>query len=174
MAFLQHNATAPATHCNLKGKIKMQKQPEIAVRLYENAKFGTTYAKGLYHSAVFNASADVLNPSVKYLMDFYTLERWQHTARTDGQMVTLNIVCESEPSDALFSWILRYDCTTKAKTLVDGFASLDPSTNKLKLLVDDTAIGLAEGWTLTAKPCRSVSGKKSPALLATNADLSVY
>ena len=152
----------------------MQKQPEIAVRLYENAKFGTTYAKGLYHSAVFNGSADVLNPSVKYLLDFYTLERWQHTARTDGQIEMLNIVCESEPSDALFSWIHRYDCTTKAKTLVDGFASLDPSTNMLKLIVVDEAIGLGSGWTLTAKPCRSVSGKRAPTLLATNTDLSVY
>ena len=51
------DATAPATHCNKKGKIKMQKEKtkvqEIAVRLYENAKYGTTYSKGLRHSAVF-------------------------------------------------------------------------------------------------------------------------
>lgn len=152
----------------------MQKQPEIAVRLYENAKFGTTYAKGLYHSAVFNASADVLNPSVKYLLDFYTLERWQHTARTDGQMEMLDIAMECDRSDALFSWIYRYDCTTKAKTWVWGYASLDSSTNKLKLLLDDKPKGLLENWTLTAKPCRSVYGKKAPTLLATNADLSVY
>lgn len=116
----------------------------------------------------------MLNPTVKYLLDFYTLERWQHTARTYAQMEALDIVSESEPSDALFSWILRYDCTTKAKTLVDGFASLDPSTNKLKLVVVNEAIGVASAWSLTAKPCRSVSGKKAPTLLATNADLSLY
>ena len=30
-------------------------QKEIAVRLYQNAKYGTTYAKGVRHQALFNA-----------------------------------------------------------------------------------------------------------------------
>ena len=44
---------------------------EIAVRLYENKKYGTTYGKGLFHSAVFNGSADVLGSNTKYLLDYY-------------------------------------------------------------------------------------------------------
>ena len=152
----------------------MQKQPEIAVRLYENAKFGTTYAKGLYHSAVFNASAEILNPRVKYLLDFYTLDRWQHTARSDEQMELLDIVRETASNDSLISWIVRYDNATKTKTWVQGFASLDPSTNKLQVLIDDHDAGIEQGWSLTAKPCRSVHGKNAPALLATNTDLSMH
>jgi len=152
----------------------MQKQKEIAVRLYENAKYGTTYAKGLYHSAVFNASAEILSPSVKYLLDFYTLDRWEHTARSDQQMDLLNVVKEAVATDALISWVVRYDNATKTKTWVQGFASLDPSTHKLQLLIDDQDAGITEGWSLTAKPCRSVRGKNAPALLATNTDLSVH
>ena len=153
----------------------MQKQPEIAVRLYENAKYGTTYAKGLYHSAVFNASADILSPSVKYLLDFYTMDRWQHTARSDEQMEILNTAREElSNADALYSWIARYDCQAKTKTWVYGLACLDLHTKQLKLVIEDKDIGLYEGWLLTAKACRTVYGKKAPTLLATNADLAMH
>ena len=153
----------------------MQKQAEIAVRLYENAKYGNTYAKGLYHSAVFNASADIFSPSVKYLLDFYTMDRWQHTARSDEQMEILNMSREELAcADALYSWIIRYDCQAKTKTWVHGVARLDLHTKQLKVVIDDHDIGLYEGWLLTAKPCRAVSGKRTPALLATNADLAMH
>jgi hypothetical protein len=33
-------------------------QKEIAIRLFQNAKYGTTYAKGVRHQALFNATAD--------------------------------------------------------------------------------------------------------------------
>ena len=46
-------------------------QKEIAVRLYQNAKYGTTYAKGVRHQALFNAAADIKNPKVKYVLDFH-------------------------------------------------------------------------------------------------------
>ena len=51
-------------------------EKEIAVRLFENKKLGTTYGRGLYRSAVFNASAEIKDPHVKYLLDFYQFERW--------------------------------------------------------------------------------------------------
>ena len=44
----------------------MKNQREIAVRLYANPKLGNTHAKGLYHTAVFNAAADVKEPNAKY------------------------------------------------------------------------------------------------------------
>ena len=34
----------------------------IAIRLFENPKFGTTYGKGLRRSAVFYASGEVSEP----------------------------------------------------------------------------------------------------------------
>ena len=69
-------------------------EKEIAVRLFENKKLGTTYGKGLYRLAVFNASAEIKDPHVKYLLDFYQFERWQHTANTDKQIVILNQIKE--------------------------------------------------------------------------------
>ena len=33
-------------------------QTEIAVRLYENQTYGTTYGKGLFRKALFNGSID--------------------------------------------------------------------------------------------------------------------
>ncbi len=49
-------------------------EKEIAVRMFENKKLGTTYGKGKYRSAIFNASAELRDPHVKYLLDFYAIE----------------------------------------------------------------------------------------------------
>ena len=40
-------------------------EKEIAVRLFENKKLATTYGRGLYRTAVFNASAEIKDPHVK-------------------------------------------------------------------------------------------------------------
>ena len=73
---------------------------EIAIRLYDNPKYGTTYGKAQYRHAIFNGSADVKNPSVKYLLDFYEYGKWEHSANTDEQMMVLNEVCLLYTSDA--------------------------------------------------------------------------
>ena len=44
-------------------------EKSIAVRFYENKRYGSTYGKGLFHKAVFNATADLQEPRVKYLLD---------------------------------------------------------------------------------------------------------
>jgi hypothetical protein len=153
--------------------------PEIAVRIYANEKFGTTYGKGLRHSAVFNAAADVKSPNAKYLLDFHTMERWEHTAKSDNDMETLAIVRENvKPNaiaDTLASWVVRYDAATKTKTSVMGYATLDLSTNAVDLVVLDTDKDLQQQWKLKAKSCKTVVGKNSPTLLATNAeDLALW
>jgi hypothetical protein len=51
----------------------------IAIRLFENQKFGTTYGKGLRRSAVFNATAEVDEPYAKYLLDFEEGRVWPIT-----------------------------------------------------------------------------------------------
>ena len=44
---------------------------EIAIRLYDNPKYGTTYGPAQYRHAIFNGSADIKNPSVKYFSKDY-------------------------------------------------------------------------------------------------------
>jgi len=149
--------------------MKMAKN-EIAVRLYENKKYGTTYGKGLYHSAVFNASAEVLGKNTKYLLDFYPYERWQHTARSNEQMELLDIVSERANADTLVSWVIRYDPISKMKTPVIGYAFINLASNELDLAVIDEDAGVQSRWQLTAKPCKQRMGVNSPTLLATNAD----
>ena len=153
--------------------------PEIAVRIYDNAKYGTTYGKGLRHSAVFNAAADVKAPNAKYLLDFYQFDRWEHTAKSDNDMETLAIVREivrpAALTDTLASWVVRYDSATKTKTNVLGYATLDLNTNAVDLLVLDEALDLQQRWKLNAKRCKAGRGTNSPTLLATNAeDLALW
>jgi hypothetical protein len=147
----------------------MKSQREIAVRLYANPKLGNTYAKGMYHTAVFNAAADVKQPNVKYLLDYHTYERWEHSAKTDAQMEVLRETQRMSPGDVLFSWVVQYDPHTKAKQPVFGFSYLNLADNSLGLLVVPDGEEEPVQWVLTAKPCKERSGCKSPTLLATNA-----
>lgn len=144
---------------------------EIAVRLYENKKLGSTYAKGAYHSAVFNGSADVLGEKTKYLLDYYPFEKFEHMARTDEQMDVLRQIGSVKTSDVLFSWVVRYDPATKQKTPAYGVSTINLKDNSLRLVVANDRESEGQCWDLTAKPCRSVPGKNSPTMLATNADL---
>jgi hypothetical protein len=145
---------------------------EIAIRLYDNPKYGTTYGKAQYRHAIFNGSADIKNPSVKYLLDFYEYSKWEHTANTDDQMVILNEVANLANKDTLASWIIRYNPATKEKNDVFGFAIYDLKSCQLIMAVVDTQTGIQDKWVLEAKPCRAVVGKKVASLLATNSELA--
>ncbi len=146
-------------------------QKEIAVRLFQNAKYGTTYAKGVRHKALFNATADIKHPKVKYLLDFYTYEHWEFLAK-ECQLDIVNHVREEVSKDSLISWIVRYELSTKTKTPVYGFSTLNIKTNELILCVLDSLAGVEDSWKLIAKPCRPVKGKNVAELLATNSDLA--
>ena len=146
-------------------------QKEIAVRLFQNTKYGTTYAKGVRHQALFNATADIKNPKVKYVLDFYTYEHWEFLAK-ENQLEIVNQVRNEVDKDTLVSWIVRYDLATKTKTSVYGFGTLNMKTNKLILCVLDSDAGVEDSWQLTAKPCRAVTGKNVAELLATNCELA--
>lgn len=148
-------------------------QKEIAVRLYQNTKYGTTYAKGVRHQALFNATADIKNPKVKYVLDFYTYEHWEFLAK-ESQLDIVNQVRNEVDKDTLVSWVLRYDLATKKKTAVYGFSTLDMKTNRLILCVLDGGAGVEDSWQLTAKPCRAVTGKNVAELLATNSELASW
>ena len=144
---------------------------EIAVRIYENKKFGNTYAKGCYHSAVFNASADIVGENIKYLLDYYPFEKFEHIASSEEQLDVLREIGRVNTDDTLFSWVVRYDPVTKNKTPAYGLSTFNLRSNIVRLAVGEGNDGEGHHWTLTAKPCRRVSGKNSPNLLATNADL---
>jgi hypothetical protein len=146
-------------------------EKEIAVRLFENKRLGTTYGKGLYRAAVFNASAEIKDPHVKYLLDFYQYDRWQHTANTDEQMAMLNQVDEFCSTNDLTSWITRYDPITKSKTPVQGIAILDDQSQMLRVIVIDPDSAIEDSWVLPVRAC-SVTRSNAPSLIATNTELA--
>lgn len=146
----------------------------LAIRLYDNQKYGTTYGKGMYRTAIYNGTIDFNNSSIKYLLDFYTADHWMNTARTDAQMEILRDLGNLN-NRQLHSWLYSYDAIAKRKTFVTGLCFFDPDTLELKLLVADDATGIELSETLQAKPCKKRSGlAKSPQLLATNQDLATW
>jgi len=149
-----------------------QTQSEIAVRLYDNNAYGTTYGKGQYRKAIYNGTIDAKAEGTKYLVDLYSYDEWANMAKTDEQMEILANV--EAQSDALYSWVKHYDPHTKDKTPVPGMCQLDPESLKMTVLICDSAHGVEDTWRLSAKPCKAHTGMKSPQLLATNADLSSW
>jgi arabinogalactan endo-1,4-beta-galactosidase len=148
-----------------------QTQSEIAVRLFDNNTYGTTYGKGLYRKAIYNGTIDAKAEGAKYLVDLYSYDEWANMAKTDEQMAILANV--EAQSDALYSWVQHYDLITKDKTTVPGMCRLDIESLDITVLICDEEHGMTDTWELKAKPCRQGrAGVKTPQLLATNADLS--
>ena len=147
---------------------------EIAVRLYENNKYGSTYGKGLYHSAMFNGTADVTGAGVKYLLDFYPFSKWQNTAKDELDMDAVHAAYDLCDDNTLVSWVLRYDPITRQKEKVTGVGICDFEKNQITLCVSDAAMSLNEYWELDIRPCKVSPGTRAPQLLATNADLGGY
>ena len=145
-------------------------QPEIAVRLYDNNTYGTTYGRGLYRKAIYNGTIDAKHSNAKYLVDFYNYEDWANQAKTDEQMEIL--ASFSPDADTLFSWVAYYDGATKSKTPVTGVCLLNAGTMDVRVVIMDSQHGVEDSWNLTARSCRLAEhGKRSPQLLATNGDL---
>jgi len=148
-------------------------QTEIAVRLYENQTYGTTYGKGLFRKALFNGSIDIKTPCTKYVIDLFNYDDWCNIAKTSEQMVIIRDVPQQD--DTLYSWINRYDRTTKQKTLVSGFCSFDCDSKGMRIMILDPVVQIEDVWQISAKPCQSnTNGLRSPQLLATNADLTAW
>ena len=146
----------------------------IAIRLFENPKFGTTYGKGLRRSAVFNATAEVSEPYAKYLLDFEAGRAWANHARTEAQLhVARQYIDQAERDDSvLWSWVKWYDKGTGDKEYVEGFALYDLESEEVALHLNDAKRGVTQEWLLPARRCQGTAGKNSPAFLATNHDLT--
>ena len=113
----------------------------IAVRLFDNDKFGTTHGKGLYRKAIYNGTIETSGQN-KYLVDLYSYEEWANMAKTDEQMEILANV--EAQSDALYSWVKHYDPNTKDKTTVPGMCQLDPESLNMTVLICDAAHGVED------------------------------
>jgi len=146
----------------------------IAIRLFENKKFGTTYGKALRRSAVFNATAEVNDPYAKYLLDFESGPAWINHARTDAQLVIARKFIDQveRDEDVLWSWVKWYDKGTGDKEYIDGFALYDLESEEIALHLHDEKRGLTDEWILPARRCQGRTGTNSPAFLATNYDLA--
>jgi arabinogalactan endo-1,4-beta-galactosidase len=148
-------------------------QSEIAVRLYDNNAYGTTYGKGLYRKAIYNGTIDAKAEGAKYLVDLYSYDEWANMAKTDVQMAILANVKVN--SDALYSWVKLYDPNTKDKITVPGMCRLNTESLNMMVMICDEEHGVTDTWELKAKPCKqSRVGINTPQLLATNADLSSW
>lgn len=149
-------------------------QTEIAVRFYENKKYGTTFGKGMFHRAVYNSTADIRHPSAKYLLDWFCYADWENTAKSDEDMTALAVAADmclgKRSNELLGTWIKRLDATGD-KPRVSGFGVMDTSTGEVTLLINDAETGIEEAWQLSARPCKINASAKSPQLLATNAEL---
>lgn len=147
-------------------------QMPVALRLYENNAYGTTYGKGLYRRALYNGTIELIDAKLTYLVDFYGHEDWANLARTDEDMEILHEFT-AEPN-ALYSWVQHYDRLSKQKARTTGFCKLDTVSLEVALLLYDERNGVSHHWRLSAKPCKQHRvNVNSPQLLATNADLAV-
>jgi len=149
-------------------------QTEIAVRFYENKKYGSTFGKGMFHRAVYNSTADLRHPSAKYLLDWFSYTDWENTAKSDADMKALkmaeDLYAGKQTSEVLGTWVKRMDADGN-KPRVSGFGVMDTSTGEVTLIISDAETGIEDAWQLSARPCKINASAKSPQLLATNAEL---
>ena len=148
-------------------------QTELALRLYENSIYGSTYGKGLFRRALFNGSIDIKSPQVKYVIDLFNYDDWCNIAKTHAQIEIITGV--SQQADTLYTWINRYNTSTKQKTLVSGFCSFDCESKDINVMIIDPECNIECVWKISAKPCQTNrNGLRAPQFLATNADLTEW
>ena len=85
---------------------------EIAIRGFINEKYNTPFGKGLFRRAIYNGSVELKNPTIKYLVDFYEYDQFQHTAKTDEQINVLkkfDACGVATTPDLVMSWIVYYE-----------------------------------------------------------------
>ena len=167
-------AATPATE---KNGMTGTKGALVAVRLYENSKFGGTFAPNKYYTAMFNATADVVAPHIKYLLDYVPYSQWANSLRTPVQHEAFDIMRDKmsseniNPEQMLVSWIKKYNLSGE-KVIIEGFSYYDFVTQQILLAIDDKQVDFHHAWQLDVRACRIKHNQKSPCFLATNYDLN--
>ena len=147
---------------------------EIAIRGFINEKYNTPFGKGLFRRAVYNGSVELKNPAIKYLVDFYEYDQFQHTAKTDEQIAILkkfDACGVANTPDLVMSWIVYYEPLTKFKQAVNGYCIYLQSTGEVHIEIEDVPNGTNEEWDLKAHACKTIGANK-PVFVATNVDLN--
>jgi hypothetical protein len=151
-------------------------QQKIAVRLYENKKFGKSFGKNLFNSAPFSASAELTNPFAKYYLDFYPFIHWEHKARTPWQMAHANELHKhgfANADNLLFSWIIYLDKAQQQRLDIDGYAVMDLDSRDLHIEIFDQPRQIHDAWDLSLAGCKASSDPKKPLFLAANYDVGL-
>jgi len=144
-------------------------ETKMAVRLYNNPKFGKTFGKGMYYNAVFNGTLDISEQRLKYLIDLVPIAQWQHSANTDSEMEALEMVAEHyqklnidicsplHGEHILCSWIKRFD-SAMSKTKINGFVAVDLRTCQLIVAFADGQRNVVFSDVFKMRPCREKHG----------------
>ena len=144
----------------------------IAVRLWNNQRFGTTYGKGLRRKAYFNGTIQIAIPPIKYLIDLEPFDYWHHHTKNPIHLKMLqkyNFETFND-SNVLMSWIVRYE--DGVKTAVEGFCCFDLNGSGLLIHIVDPEYKLEDTWELKVREClNKTPGKPTPNLIATNYEL---
>lgn len=154
----------------------MSTEREIAVRLFINDKFNTTFGKSLFRKAIFNGTIELKNPKAKFLIDLYQYEKWEAMAKNDIQMETIRELANTDiptTEEYLFSWIVHYDASTKTKTPVKGFLVYSPESHEIHVNIDSPQFHTQEQWDLRMHACKA-TGSGVPALIASTTDLAYW
>lgn len=151
----------------------MSAERQIAVRLFINEKFNTTFGKGLFRRAIYNGTIELRDPKTKFLIDLFLYNEWEAKAKSDIQMETIQKLRTSDmPSTEglLYSWITHYDPSSKAKTAVKGFLVYSPETSEIYVNIESPEFNTVEEWELRSHACKT-TGSNIPAVIASNANL---
>jgi hypothetical protein len=155
-------------------------EQKIAIRLYDNPKFGKTFGKGMYYNAIYNGTLDLPEKRIKYLVDLVQFEKWQHTAQTDVDMDAVKIAMEiyaakgidisaaPSSSNILCSYVKRFD-SHMSKPKVAGLICVDLRTCELNVILVDEQNSIALNEKFSMRPCRDKNGN-SPDFFASNYD----
>jgi hypothetical protein len=126
---------------------------------------------------MFNATADVVAPHIKYLLDYVPYSQWANSLRTPVQHEAFDIMRDKmsseniNPDQMLVSWIKKYNLSGE-KVIIEGFSYYDFVTQQILLAIDDKQVDFHHAWQLDVRACRIKHNQKSPCFLATNYDLN--
>jgi hypothetical protein len=153
---------------------------KVAVRLYNNEKFGKTYGKSMYYDAIFNGTIDFVNERIKYLVDAVQFEKWQHSAKSDEDMrilrsliamyaeQSIDLTNSTESGNILCSWIKRFD-SQMLKPKINGVVSINLKTCQLHLVLLDGEKSIEFANAFKMSSCKETD-RNSPNFFASNYD----
>lgn len=151
-------------------------QQKIAVRLYDNQRYGKSYGKNLFNKAPYAASAELSNPFAKYYLDFLPFIHWEHKARTPWQIKHANELQQhgfANADNLLFSWIIYVDKNTGSRLDIDGYAVMDLDSRDLHVEIFDQPRNINDEWDLVLAGCKTSNDPKKPVFLAANYDVGM-